>query len=339
MTAAKPHTAEAILLRLLVVLPEAARTGEGVRLDPLAEELGVEPKRILADLEELESRSYYLPPGLGDQFQLIVTRDRLTVWTTGEFQRPVRLTPREALALELGLRVVATAAREEDRSEFEELRERIVFQLRTPEPGNEEDPEVVLAGVETGEDHLQLLIERAVRDRRQLRILYRRPGQDPSGRVIAPLLMVHAEGKWYLLARDLDLQAVRAFRLDRILQVEATGASFEPEVGDEAELERFLRDGRVHDGGGGVSGNDEGKPFEAVVRYSEAIARWARERGWEEVEEEAGGALRARHRVTDPEWLIRHVLHYAGEARVVEPEWLRRRIGKAAEELIYGAHE
>jgi hypothetical protein len=68
--------AEAILQRLLLVLPLAARE-EGTRIEELADALELSPPTLLRDLEVLESRSYYLPAGLGDQLQLSLTREHL----------------------------------------------------------------------------------------------------------------------------------------------------------------------------------------------------------------------------------------------------------------------
>jgi proteasome accessory factor C len=309
-------TAEAVLQRLLLVLPLAVRA-EGAKVDELAEELEVPPRRLLRDLRELESRSYYLPAGLGDQIQLTVTRERLEAWTSGEFQRPVRLTPREALALELALRVVRGGS-----SPFDELREQLVAALRSPPPEEAEDPAVALGGAEAVSDPIRARVEEATRERRELRIVYRAPGREPERRRVGPLLLAHAEGRWYLLVRDLERGGHRAFRLDRTLEAVETGAPFTAAPEDEAAVEGFIQEGRIHDGGG----PDAPEPFEAVVDYSPRIARWIAERGWERAEELEDGGIRVRHRVLDPEWLVRHVLSYGAEARVVEPEWASERV-------------
>jgi predicted DNA-binding transcriptional regulator YafY len=324
-----PNTAEAILQRLLVVLPVAAQGG-GTRIDPLAEQLGVEAKRLLRDLRELEGRSYYLPPGLGDQIQLTVTREHLEVWTSGEFRRPVRLTPREALALELGLRTVVRSTPDGDRPAFQELRERTVASLRTPTAADAEDPAIALGTAEAGDDPLRERIEVAMRDRRVLRLDYHSPGRGLSTRLVGPIVLAHAEGRWYLLARDLDGEGVRAFRLDRILGVEATESDFSSKPEDAAAVERFFQDGRIHDGGG----PEAPEPFEAIVEYSASIARWVRERGWAELVTLESGNVRVRHQVVDPEWLWRHVLSYGAEAWIAEPEWARVRLVERLSSLL-----
>lgn len=322
-------TAGAGLQRLLLVLPLAAR-GDGVRVEEVAGELGVEARRVLQDLKEVESRTYYLPAGLGDQIQLTLSRNHLSVWTTGEFRRPVRLTPREALALELALRV---GARSEDDSDagpaapstwtapsFGELRRRLVDAVRSPSDATE-DPDVALGSAEAGDDPLHAQLRRAIHRKKELRVVYRSPGREPGPRRVAPLRLVHAEGHWYLLGRDRDQDSPRAYRLDRMIEVQETGAEFTPSDEDEEEVERFIRDGRIHDGGAGGA-----EPFEAVVDYAPAIARWIREHEWERTEELEDGGLRVRHQVLDPEWLLRHVLSYGPDARLVDPPWMRKRL-------------
>ncbi|HJR52122.1 MAG TPA: protein pafC, partial [Gemmatimonadota bacterium] len=99
--------AERQLERVLHLLPLAARP-DGASLAALAAELGVPETRLLKDIGEVTARADYLEPPV--DIDILVEKDRITVWTTGEFRRPVRLSPREALALTLGLRLLAESA-------------------------------------------------------------------------------------------------------------------------------------------------------------------------------------------------------------------------------------
>jgi len=326
-------TAAAILRRLLLCLPVAARGGEdGVEVAALARTLGADPRRVLRDLTELEGRAYYLRAGMGEQIQLSFTREHLVLRTTGEFQRPVRLSPREALALELALRVVARKALPEMAGGLHGLGARLVEELRSPVPTEGVDPAVALGEAEGGADPVRRRVEEALRRREELRILYCPPGREPTLRVVRPLLLAHAEGAWYLVARDVERGGLRAFRVDRMAEVSETGTSFRPDPEELAEAEGFLRDGRVHDGGGPQAP----EPFTAWVEYSPAISRWIRERGWGEVEDLPDGGVRVRHAVVDPEWLVRHILGYGGDARLLEPDWVRSRIREAAARVAPG---
>ena len=94
------------LERVLYLVPQASGP-EGASIAELAAEMEVSPERILRDIEEVTARDYYHPAGWVADLQISVEKDTVTVWTTGELQRPVRLSPREALALALGLRLLA----------------------------------------------------------------------------------------------------------------------------------------------------------------------------------------------------------------------------------------
>ena len=93
--------AERQLERVLHVLPIAA-CPDGASLAALAGELGVPEARLLRDIGEVTARADYLEPPV--DIDILVEKDRITVWTTGEFRRPVKLAPREALH-ELGVRL------------------------------------------------------------------------------------------------------------------------------------------------------------------------------------------------------------------------------------------
>jgi proteasome accessory factor C len=341
-------SAEAVLQRLLLALPLAASRPDGVEIGELASALGVEPRQLLRDLAEVEERSLYLPAGMGDQIQLELTRDRLGVWTTGEFRRPVRLSPREVLALDLSLRIASRAAGPGEGTELDTLRDTLLAALRSPSPEEGRDPEVALAEADGDPGDIRVRVEEALRRGREIQATYRVPGRAPEPRRLGPILLAHAEGRWYLVARDLERDrypergsapeeapapgqdpAIRAFRLDRMLVALEGSGDYRPSRDELDRAQAFLGDGRVLDPGVAQPGADA--PGEsALVEYSPRIAPWIRERGWTVEEEGPGGALRVRHRVLDPEWIVRHVLSYGGEAVLVEPAHLRRRIRERA---------
>ncbi|MEX0843595.1 MAG: WYL domain-containing protein, partial [Gemmatimonadota bacterium] len=146
--------------------------------------------------------------------------------------------------------------------------------------------------------------------------------------------LAHAEGTWYLLGRDPEGAAesrkvrggereeleggappdFRAFRMDRILELELTEETFAPL--EDLDLRQVLNGSRVFFAAGEVR--------EVAVVYSRRISRWLRERY--DGDTLADGSFRVVHSVADPDWLVRHVLQYGGEARA-EGEgsrWVRR---------------
>ncbi|MGH7570336.1 MAG: helix-turn-helix transcriptional regulator [Gemmatimonadota bacterium] len=305
------------LERILYLLPRAAQP-EGVPLAELAAEVGVTEKQILRDIEEVTSRAYYHPAGWVTDLEILVERGRVKVWTTGEFKHPVRLSPREALALALGLRMLAEGAGTARREELLALAARLDAGLAAAPA----EPMAARFALDGGDPHgngMLATVRDAAVERCRCRIRYLKPGEaEPETRLVAPYELVFSAGRWYILGHSEEASAVRAFRLDRVLEADSTDQRFE--VPEDFEPEDHLERGAVF---------RAGEEIEAVVRYSPLIARWIAERG--EVEERRDGSVIVCHRVADPRWIVRHVLAYGAEAELLEPEGLRDLVRETVE--------
>lgn len=315
-------TAAERLERVLYVLPAAAREG-GAQLDDLANTLDVSEQDVLRDLQEVTTRAHYQGPGIADHIQIAIEEGRVSVWTAGEFDRPVKLTPREAVALTLGLRARAMSAPHGERTrEHLKLAQRLERELTT---GTAQDLEDLLALQETTEsgreEDVQNRLFRAAREKRRCRISYLKPSADaPERRRVEPYVMAYADGHWYAISRCLEAEGVRCFRLDRTLGVEVTEETFRvPEDFDPAD---YLHGTRVY------RGHDD---REVTVRYSSRVAPWIREKG--PVQEREDGCVEVTYDVSDPDWIVRHVLHYGADARVVDPPAVRERVRQAARDV------
>jgi proteasome accessory factor C len=335
------NTASAQLERILHILPAAARA-DGVPLSDLADALDVEAETVLRDIEHVTARAYYHPAGAVDKFSITIDRSTVRVFAPDEFQRPVRLNAREALALGLGLRTLAGDAEPERRAGILQLAQRLeaelcapevvtVHEMReaplpalytpTPDPahaGFDSDVEFEDYALAFDDDGFRGVVADAIDLARLCTIWYLKPGDvAPAYRSIAPYRLVHAEGKWYVAAHDLDREALRFFRLDRVLNavLEEEDAPPVPAV----ELEALLQNGAPY-----MAGDD----MEVCVRYSPRVARWIAERTASYADDD--GSIMVRHRVADPRWIVRHVLQYGGDAVVEEPEVAREWVATAA---------
>jgi len=341
---ARPNTAGAMaadqrLERILYILPMAGRR-DGATLDELARALDVAPGVILADLEHVTAREFYMPAGSVDAFRFTISGERVRFDAGSNFRRPVRLNGREALALGLGLRVLASEAPVEEQAEILRLARRLERMLVAPEfrpaiDAGEEPPRLspsalphadIAEGraarydmaedsveyepaddrevfVDLGDDTARGVLAAAIEERRRCTIEYLKPGdRAPATRRIDPYVLVYGDGNWYVVAHDTGVGARRVFRLDRIL-----GARLEDEtfaVADDFDAAALLARAPA--------------PFlaeadvEITVRYSPAIAPWIAERSG--AEPEPDGSVLLRHRVADPRWLTRHIMQYGGDA-------------------------
>src|SRR5688572_19002662 len=260
--------AERQLERVLHVLPIAARP-DGASLAELAAELGVPEERLLRDIGEVTARADYLEPPV--DIDILIEEDRVTVWTTAEFRRPVKLTPREALALTLGLRLLADGAAAERAGKLRVLAARLDQALADGTATRFSEDFALGAGDPSGEGHLAILQE-AARERRPCRLRYLKPADvEPEPRELQPYALVHAGGRWYALGYSPESDGVRAFRLDRILAVTPIDGSFA--VPEDFDPRDYID--RTGITGGGIFRADQ--TVDVTVRYSRRIARWIEE--------------------------------------------------------------
>jgi proteasome accessory factor C len=329
MAHAQRSSAGEQLQRILYILPTAARNG-GARIDDLARDLEVTPERVLADLEEATARAYHHPGAAIEPFTILMDSRHVEVHARHEFTRPVRLSEREAVALGLGLRTLATEADPAQRQHLMELAERLEGALCAADPraadgsacdGVEYDgPGIHL---QLGDDGFRGAIADAIADGTLCDLVYLKSGGiEPEHRRVAPYRLVHAEGRWYVAALDIERDGLRFFRMDRVLDAAVTAAAGPPPPD---HLDAWLR-------GAPYIGVDE---IEVSVRYDASIARWITERsgdaGVAPVRDD--GSVVVTHRVADARWIVRHVMQYGGAAVVEEPEPARCWIVAAADRL------
>jgi proteasome accessory factor C len=310
------------LERILYVLPRAAKEG-GAPIDELSRALDVTPADILADIEAATSRVFHHDGGYVDPFNLVVDGDTVRLFN-GSFDRPVRLTQAEAMALGLGLRVLAAEADAERREEILALAHQLESELVTPDlelrplskMDRVEDAPAVYGTMEVSfePDDFRGELSEAVEEREWCDVVYLKAGASgPTSRRIAPVRLVYANGHWYVRAYEQGGDRVRSYRLDRVLELRRT--SEHHSFADTAHAIEFASSGGT----------------EVTVRYSPSIARWVAER--EDTQIESDGSVSLVHDVVDPNWLVRHVLQYGGEA-IVETEPAREVVAKAASQII-----
>jgi predicted DNA-binding transcriptional regulator YafY len=208
------------LLRLLSLL-QARRDWTGAEL---AARLGVTARTIRNDVDRLRELGYPVDarPGVAGGYRL----------GTGGVLPPLLLDDEEAVAVAIGLRAAASgsvAGIEETSvralAKLQQvlpprLRRRVsAFQsyvLPMPSPGPRVDPDVLT------------MIASACRDHERIRFDYRAHSGAPSKRSVEPYRLVNDRRRWYLVAWDIDRDAWRTFRADRIEPRTPAGPRFAP---------------------------------------------------------------------------------------------------------------
>jgi proteasome accessory factor C len=181
----------------------------GIRIAEAAADLGVTERQLREDLELLWVCG--LPGyGPGDLIDMAFDGDRVTITYDAGIDRPLRLTPDEALALVVALRMLAETPGMGQR----EAIERALAKIESTAGGLADAP--VAVRLPGNEDRLAM-IRGAVERRRALRITYYTASRDVlTERVIDPMRVLVAAGRAYLEAWCRRAGAVRLFRVDRI---------------------------------------------------------------------------------------------------------------------------
>lgn len=311
--------------RLLTLVP-FLHSRDQVRLDEAAAALGVSSAQVVTDLKVLLMCG--LPGGYPDDL-IDVDLDALEgpeadgvirVSNADYLSRPLRLTATEATAVIVALRALRSGAGEETR----EIVDRALAKLEAAaadgsaatrvEPGDgAADTEVAL---------LATRLERAARDRHQVRISYYVPSRDEeSTREVDPRGVVTDRGVSYLDAWCHSAEAPRLFRLDRIGE-----AWFEAKpIQTEPEAPRDLGEGfftRTTD------------PT-TVTLHVAAPASWMVDYyPVESVTPLADGRLEVQLVVADPRWLTRLLMRLAPYAEVVSPAAYVDNFSAAAQQTL-----
>jgi len=208
------------LLRLLSLL----QSRRDWTSNELADRLGVTTRTIRNDIGRLRGLGYPVDarPGVAGGYRL----------GAGGVLPPLLLDDDEAVAVAIGLRTAATGSitglEETSVRALTKLQQILPARIRhrisafqshmlpMPSPGPRVDPDVltVIAG--------------ACRDHERLRFDYRAHSGAASRRAVEPYRLVSDRRRWYLVAWDVERDAWRTFRVDRIDLRTPHGPRFTP---------------------------------------------------------------------------------------------------------------
>jgi predicted DNA-binding transcriptional regulator YafY len=205
------------LLSLLEVRPDWAGA-------ELAARLGVTPRTLRRDMQKLRGLGYpvYATPGAAGGYRL----------GAGAALPPLLLDDDEAVAVALSLRTAAshavTGVAEASARALAKLEQVLPSRLRVQASAISEATVPLTGPGPVVDAEILTTIARACRSREQLRFGYTSRDGEPAARRAEPHRLVQAGYRWYLVARDVDRDDWRTFRVDRISSPVATGVRFVP---------------------------------------------------------------------------------------------------------------
>jgi predicted DNA-binding transcriptional regulator YafY len=159
---------------------------------------------------------------------------RFTSTTRDGDRIPLALTPDEASTLALAAKLMSVQAEGRRAQDAERALTEITRILPEPVRGDTERLGEIIESLRPphrlGLDDPRLLtLQKAIHDRRIVRILYESYGQDePTPRDVEPYTLEHTAGLWYLVGFDRSKQEKRTYRLSRMASIIPLAESFTP---------------------------------------------------------------------------------------------------------------
>jgi predicted DNA-binding transcriptional regulator YafY len=171
-------------------------------------------------------------------------------------------------------------------------------------------------------------LAKAVAQRKQLELNYRKPGQQKTeARIIDPYHLANINGEWFLFAHDHARKDIRTFVPARIQSVEQTGKTFE-------RPQKFSLEKRLRDSFGVHSGEGE---YEVIIRFNARAADYVREKKWhasQQLRELKGRGVELKLKLSSLAEIERWVLSWGGDAKVLKPRELAEAVIKSAKAIL-----
>jgi proteasome accessory factor C len=296
-------TATDRLQRLLALVPYVVSRNV-VGLAETATAFGISEHQLVDDLNmlwcvELRSPDPYCPIDLSYEGGEIVVSQAESI------DRPLRLGVDEASALLVALRMLAEVPSLEDRSALS----RTIAKLEEAAgAAGAASAQVAVQVDDHGAGSVLARLRDAAERGRRLHLSYYVPGRDEATeRDVDPMRLLVVDGRTYLEGWCLRAEAVRLFRLDRVLALTV--------LDQPAAVPRHARHVDVDQGLFRPSPGD----VEVVLELS-PLGRWVAEYyPCQDVTDLGDGRLRVSLRTPDTRWVRRLALRLGEDGRVVSP--------------------
>lgn len=181
-------------------------------------------------------------------------------------------------------------------------------------------------GVSTGDHEKFELLKKAVLTRQRVKILYAGSGREKSYRTVEPLKLSYKSKSWYLKAYCLEKEALRLFKLNRILEWEVLGESFVPGAFPEAVLRPESQQSELWQS----ESRQQGIPQVILSFPGEMAYRVYDEFDSSQIRELENGSLLTTAQMPVDEWLIAFLLSFGDRVEIIEPLCLKAVLAERA---------
>ncbi|MCW2863104.1 MAG: transcriptional regulator-like protein [Actinoallomurus sp.] len=302
------------LTRLLALVPYVV-SRSSVSVAEAAAAFEVTEKQLIDDLNllwcvELRAPDPYCPIDLSYEGGEIVVSEAESI------SRPLRLDVDEASALLVALRTLAEIPGRGDAVS------RVIAKLEASAGAAARPSSQVSVQVDVRPDIL-VQVRAGLDEGRRLRMTYYVPGRDENTvRDVDPMRLLLVDGWSYLEGWCRKAEAVRLFRLDRIVDLEVLDVAAQiPEEAEPVDVDRGLFRPSPDD-------------TKVIIELTPS-GRWVADHyPCDSVTELGEGRLRVELRTRDTRWVRRLALRLAGDGTVVTPADLSDRVRDDAERAL-----
>jgi predicted DNA-binding transcriptional regulator YafY len=302
------------LSRLLAMVPWLLRR-QGVGLDEAARHFDISQTQLVRDLELLFvcGTPGHLPD---DLIEADWESGQVFLGNADPIAKPLRLSVDEAVALLAGLRTLAQVPGLHERSALESALTKL--SAAAGDAGSAASA-VSATLAPSAQESVLAAAREALQRHRRLHLRYLVPSRDEATeRDVDPMRVLNAGDRWYLEGWCHRSEAVRLFRLDRIVQIEVLDVDGRPP----RDAVRRDVDERLF----------TPSPEDVVVTLDvEPEAHWvATYYPAENVADLGDGRLRVTLRAASPDWVPRLALRLGGALRVLTPGGLAEEVRSRA---------
>jgi proteasome accessory factor C len=299
--------AGAEIQRILALVPWIV-AHPGTPKAEIAERFGVSVATLDEDLD-LVLMIGVPPYSPGDYVDVDKDDDGVTIRLADYFERPLRLSPGEGLALLAAGRALLAVPGSDPNGPLATALEKLERALELPD-----------LVVDVSQPTQLALVRDATAQHRRIEIDYWSAGRNEfTTRRVDPEVVFFATGEWYVGAYCHSAQDERMFRVDRIRAIRPTDETFTP----------------------GATGFETGDVFRpraddprVTLRLQPAAAWVVESYPTESVTERADGTLDAVLAVTEPAWLQRLLVRLGTDAEVIAPQERRSIARETAERVL-----
>jgi proteasome accessory factor C len=291
-------TASDRVRRMLAMIPWIASRPDGVPIDELCTRFQVDRRTLVDDLTTASfvGVAPYTPD---TQVDVVVEDGRVWVHLPQWFDRPLRLTPEQGLALVAAGHGLGSVEGADPQGPLARALAKVAASLGL------DDGDAVDVHLGRGDEPLVAELRTAIAEHRRVRLSYYAYGRDEhTSRVVEPLRLYSDRGELYLWAHCRDAGGDRSFRVDRIDAAALLDETF-PAPTDPPRPAAF-------------SAPDDAP---RVTLDLEPPAAWVAGHYPVESHEDLGdGRVRVTLAVTGRAWLERLLLRLGPDARVVRAD-------------------